>query len=450
MKLTDKQKKIIAYIIAIWFAIFGSIGMVQTGLNIANCARENGSVKKVNAAEIATSSFTLPQMVVMLAPPQDNDTTATAVTHDGRITLEVNQNGFNVVTRYSDGSNPTITYKLSEDKSEYVITIKNLPTLYNKGTYNNNEWTSNITSGNELRIIITDGFSIVNNNVIPTEIPTSAWISAYREQTTQKTKIRRVKANPETMNITTIYDTGIESVIIQPTSSGENYTYTQSGQTQAVESIYGDHEYINIIPTLKEGYILKSVNVNGEYDSFVPKIAEDKKTATWSPSGAVQAGRTMTIETEKENPEPPTPTPSEDIIARYMLNLDDMQHCVVEYDLTLYQDYGWSSARMQPIFGSYILGGNDQGFEQAYLQGYNEAEKNKLTYGETRYNAGVQDGIANANKYTFKGLISAVFDVPIQTIWGMLNFNILGVNILTLITSIVSLVIIIAIIRRIT
>ena len=45
-KMTDKQKRIIAYIIAVWFGIFGTIGMFQTGLNIANCAGRKKETKK--------------------------------------------------------------------------------------------------------------------------------------------------------------------------------------------------------------------------------------------------------------------------------------------------------------------------------------------------------------------------------------------------------------------
>ena len=71
----------------------------------------------------------------------------------------------------------------------------------------------------------------------------------------------------------------------------------------------------------------------------------------------------------------------------------------------------------------------------------------KEIYGITQYNKGKQDGIANANKYTFKGLISAVFDVPIQTLYGMLDFNILGINILSLVMSIVSVILLIAIVK---
>lgn len=84
-----------------------------------------------------------------------------------------------------------------------------------------------------------------------------------------------------------------------------------------------------------------------------------------------------------------------------------------------------------------------------YQKGYYDGNKNKEEYGRAQKEVGRQEGIAEANKYSFTGLISAVFDVPIQTLYGMLNFEILGVNILTVITSVLSIGLIIFVLKLI-
>lgn len=89
------------------------------------------------------------------------------------------------------------------------------------------------------------------------------------------------------------------------------------------------------------------------------------------------------------------------------------------------------------------------GNETEYKRGYKDGNANKEAYGKAQREAGMQEGIAQANKYSFTGLISAVFDVPIQTLYGMLNFEILGVNILTVITSVLSIGLIIFVLKLI-
>lgn len=71
--------------------------------------------------------------------------------------------------------------------------------------------------------------------------------------------------------------------------------------------------------------------------------------------------------------------------------------------------------------------GLSQGFSQGKVIGYNE-------------------GIEDANTYTFTNLLGSVFDVPIQAFNGLLNFEVLGVNLrgfyLSLLTACLVLVII--------
>lgn len=91
----------------------------------------------------------------------------------------------------------------------------------------------------------------------------------------------------------------------------------------------------------------------------------------------------------------------------------------------------------------------ENAYNDGYNNGYKDGNANKEAYGAAQREAGKQEGIAQANDYSFTSLISAVFDVPIQTLFGMLNFNILGVNVLTFITSILSIILLVFIIKLI-
>ena len=66
-----------------------------------------------------------------------------------------------------------------------------------------------------------------------------------------------------------------------------------------------------------------------------------------------------------------------------------------------------------------------------------------------------QQGFAEAQKmfdngntdYSFFGLISAVIDAPIKAVRGLLNFDILGVNMFAFVTSLFSLAVVLMIVK---
>lgn len=100
------------------------------------------------------------------------------------------------------------------------------------------------------------------------------------------------------------------------------------------------------------------------------------------------------------------------------------------------------------IYPNYSLNGSSNRTTQgAYDEGYKAGTKDKNAYGQSEFNRGKAEGIANANEYTFERLISAVFDVPVQTIYGMFNFEILGVNILNFVLALASLMVVVAILK---
>ena len=82
----------------------------------------------------------------------------------------------------------------------------------------------------------------------------------------------------------------------------------------------------------------------------------------------------------------------------------------------------------------YLNYGNEQ-----YNQGKNEGYSNGYTAG---YNMGIGEG----GNYTFLNLMTAVIDAPIKSFTGLLNFEILGFNIMGLITALLTVALILKII----
>lgn len=96
--------------------------------------------------------------------------------------------------------------------------------------------------------------------------------------------------------------------------------------------------------------------------------------------------------------------------------------------------------------------GYDQGygadaFQDGYVDGYDTGYDDGRSYADTLleqatnngYNNGYYEGRASTESYSFLSLIGAVFDAPISALTGLLNFNILGVNMLSFFLSIMSL-----------
>lgn len=80
------------------------------------------------------------------------------------------------------------------------------------------------------------------------------------------------------------------------------------------------------------------------------------------------------------------------------------------------------------------------GTEDGYNNGYNVGLKDGYNNG---YNAGINESDSNS----FMNLMSAVLDAPVRTFTSLLNFEILGVNLLGFITALLTLAIIIFIVK---
>lgn len=91
-----------------------------------------------------------------------------------------------------------------------------------------------------------------------------------------------------------------------------------------------------------------------------------------------------------------------------------------------------------------------QGYGLGYAKGIEE-QKN-IDYNVWymgRYNQGYSDGVKAAGEYTFLSLLGAVVDAPLQALSGMLNFNLLGFNMLNFFYALLTCALVIAVIRLI-
>lgn len=94
------------------------------------------------------------------------------------------------------------------------------------------------------------------------------------------------------------------------------------------------------------------------------------------------------------------------------------------------------------------------GYDYGYQQGKNDYTNSgyqdglKIGYNQG-YNQGKTDGIASANDYTFLGLFSALIDAPIQALSGLFNFNVMGINMFSLVSGLFTLFVVLIIVRLI-
>ena len=90
----------------------------------------------------------------------------------------------------------------------------------------------------------------------------------------------------------------------------------------------------------------------------------------------------------------------------------------------------------------------NQGYQQGLADNQQSIYNNGFSAGKIiGYNNGKSDGIASANNYSFIGLIGAVFDAPLQTFKGLLNFNVLGVNLLDFAMALITIALVVYVVR---
>lgn len=97
---------------------------------------------------------------------------------------------------------------------------------------------------------------------------------------------------------------------------------------------------------------------------------------------------------------------------------------------------------------NYYEAGYTDGYNQGVVDGNDSGYKDGYSAGETvGYNNGYTAGVENGGKYTFASLFGSVIDVPVNAFTSLLNFELLGVNMLGFITGLLTLALIIFIIK---
>lgn len=116
-------------------------------------------------------------------------------------------------------------------------------------------------------------------------------------------------------------------------------------------------------------------------------------------------------------------------------------------DITLGYDIN-SSVKQGVFISNFVVKGRGSNFsvaiDNANKQGYNKGYQEGKVAGKT---IGYQQGVKDQGDYTFMGLLGAVFDAPINAFKGLLNFEILGVDMTAFVSSLFALAIIVVIIK---
>lgn len=85
--------------------------------------------------------------------------------------------------------------------------------------------------------------------------------------------------------------------------------------------------------------------------------------------------------------------------------------------------------------------GYDSGYDEGYDSGYAEGE----SFG---YTNGFNNGVANANDYSFTSLFASIADTPILMLRSLFNFDFFGINLLTVVLSLFTALIVVYLIRK--
>lgn len=113
---------------------------------------------------------------------------------------------------------------------------------------------------------------------------------------------------------------------------------------------------------------------------------------------------------------------------------------IKDYKQTMYQDY---EAMYNKGYNDGVASCEDSSgekFQKKYDEGFVAGKS-------AGYSSGYTAGAASAQNYTFMGLLGAVVDAPIKAFTGLLDFDILGVNMSSFVLSMLTLSVIVIIIK---
>lgn len=135
---------------------------------------------------------------------------------------------------------------------------------------------------------------------------------------------------------------------------------------------------------------------------------------------------------------------------KYFSNIDKTEYCEFQFYTPNTVVYNTRTYYFSNAFAG--LDGYAQGFENGYNSGVADGNNSGYTDGYKAgeivgYGNGYNAGLEHSGNYSFNSLIGAVIDAPVSAFTSLLNFELLGVNILGLITGLLSLAVIVLIIK---
>lgn len=90
--------------------------------------------------------------------------------------------------------------------------------------------------------------------------------------------------------------------------------------------------------------------------------------------------------------------------------------------------------------------GESIGYNNGFAAGVTDAN-GKVTNSSASYTAGYNAGAEHAGNYTFRSLIGAIIDVPLNAFTSMFNFEILGVNMSALLSSLLVIALVMCVLK---
>lgn len=230
-----------------------------------------------------------------------------------------------------------------------------------------------------------------------------------------------------------------------------------------VDISYNDSDGLNygLDPAIEYGYT-QTIDLNDsstDFPTIYPAVLDNPVYTVFSPSYfTVSFFNSVT----------PVDIPVGAVLDRIFYRQDGMDFTVVWVDFVFTlnsSDYIWTmylrcdshtfnSYAYSPYFTQQLSNTNYQekvtmfswlDYIDIYEQGQEDVRNNLIgdieKIKQNAYNdgkqAGYEQGLNENNQYTFSNLISAVIDVPIQSFQSLLNFEILGVNLLAFAESLI-------------
>lgn len=116
-------------------------------------------------------------------------------------------------------------------------------------------------------------------------------------------------------------------------------------------------------------------------------------------------------------------------------------------DFLLYY-YSVDTENFDIAYGNGYDKGYEIGIADARRDTYDKGYREGRTVGRQEgYDEGFLAGVNDANEYSFDGLISAVFDVPVRTFFSFFSFEILGIDLSSFFLSLFAIAVFLAVVR---